>query len=351
MITKPLIAVTMVAAVALAGCGSSSSQTVNAKTAAALSADANASYKRQLGTSLNLLIDANRQLSTAMVALDGSQPTRNAIRVTLKNAQTTLVATKGAISTITAPATGTSLSQTIDQALSQENGYLQVVGATFNDPTGNSASQVQPLATSLQSALVPLSVVVPTAQTSVFGPDNFYSWSQGAASQAAKKKTPPQFTIVNPPAVVNPPRLAVTPGSSGSDRQGYAYEPNCSDNPNNAAPSCFDGTDSQGYNYGLGCSDNPANSKPGCADSFSIPAGDLAVSYPNGITADGQTTSEGLAESVHANYTSDGPVTGWSSERQQSYTFDCQTGGSGTTGYTICQGQAGNSSLYLRWHQ
>lgn len=112
---------------ALAGCGSSSKQTVNARTAAALAADANASCRQQLGFSLNLLIEANRELSTAMVALDGSQSTRNAVRVTLKTAQTTLVSSKGAITTITAPATATTLSQATDQAMSQKNGYLQVL--------------------------------------------------------------------------------------------------------------------------------------------------------------------------------------------------------------------------------
>jgi serine/threonine protein kinase len=109
--------------------------------------------------------------------------------------------------------------------------------------------------------------------------------------------------------------------------------------------------DASGYNTAAGCSDNPASPLPGCADSPSVPNGDPQGSCPNGITVDSQTTSCGLAENVYSNYTSDGPVTGLSPERGTNYEFNCQTGGPGTTGYTICLGQAGNSPLYLRWHQ
>jgi hypothetical protein len=324
--TKLLVAAGVIAS--LAGCGSSNNgpSHLNASPAVTLVIASNARYRQQLGTALNPLLASNRQLSTAMNVLDGSRSTNNAIKVGLKNAQTSVTSTQGAIGTITVPVTANTLSQQAAQALTQETGYLQVVSATFTDPTSASAALVQPSAANLTSALIPFN-----AQSSIFGVDNFYNWSQGATALAKKQQQPKVIIINNPaPTVVSPP-VAPSP-TQGPTQGGY-------------------GTDSQGYNYGPGCSDNPANSQPGCADSPSIPAGDPAVSYPNGITADRQTTSEGLAESVYANYTSDGPVTGWSSVTQQSYTFDCQTGGSGTTGYTICQGRAGNATLYLRWHQ
>ncbi len=109
------------------------------------------------------------------------------------------------------------------------------------------------------------------------------------------------------------------------------------------------GTDGQGYNVGPGCSDNPSSSLPGCADSPSAPNGDPEATCPGGITVDSQTTSCGLAENVKAAYHSDGLVVALSPERRRSYAFTCQTGGAGTTHMTICHGQAGSATLYLRW--
>ena len=76
--------------------------------------------------------------------------------------------------------------------MTQENGYLQVVSATFNDPTSASAAQVQPQAANLTTALIPLETVAPGAQKSVYGVDNFYNWSQGAAKVAKAKQQQPR---------------------------------------------------------------------------------------------------------------------------------------------------------------
>lgn len=111
------------------------------------------------------------------------------------------------------------------------------------------------------------------------------------------------------------------------------------------------GTDARGFNVGPGCSDNPASSLPGCNDSPSVPIGHPLGKCPNGITIDRQTTSCGLAENVYSRYTEDGPVTARSPKRARDYTLTCKTAGLGTTGYTICLGIAGSSSLYLRWHR
>jgi hypothetical protein len=111
------------------------------------------------------------------------------------------------------------------------------------------------------------------------------------------------------------------------------------------------GSDAAGYNTGPGCSDNPHTPLPGCSDSPSVATGDTPGTCPGGIVVDKTTTSCGLAVNVQQAYTRDGTVTAYSPEPGRNYTFDCFTGGSGTTGYTICIGQAGTSKLYVRWHQ
>jgi serine/threonine-protein kinase len=139
-----------------------------------------------------------------------------------------------------------------------------------------------------------------------------------------------------------------TPTTPGAPPVSPAPAPAPSTAPGNS--SAQTGRDSAGYNIGPGCSDDPASSLPGCPDSPSIPAGDLPRSCPNGLTVDLQTTTCGLAESVYANYISDGPVTGYN-RRGRTYEFICQTGGPGTTGFTICLSQAGSRQLYVRWHR
>ena len=111
------------------------------------------------------------------------------------------------------------------------------------------------------------------------------------------------------------------------------------------------GQDSAGYNTGPSCSDDPNSPLPGCSDSPSTPNGDPNGSCPNGITVDAQTTTCGLAENVYSNYSSDGQVSATSPKTGHTITFDCQTGGSGTTGYTICVRHDGAVTLYLRWHK
>ena len=172
-----------------------------------------ATYQRQIGTSLQPLVAANVQLSAAMNAADGSAAANNAITVDLKNAQTSLTSTQGAVGIITVPAKGQTLSQQTSQALTQESGYLQVVSATVTDPTSASAAQVQPSATNLISSLIPLNTVAPGAQESVYGFDNFYNWSQGAAALIKKANTPKPSVIVQPTTTITTPTS--TPSYSG----------------------------------------------------------------------------------------------------------------------------------------
>jgi hypothetical protein len=160
-----------------------------------------ATYQRQLDAAFQPLIESNQRLSVAMDAADGSRSANNAIKVSLTNAQATVTATQGAVGAIVVPVKDTALGQQTSQALTQENGYLQVVSATFVDPSSASAAQVQPSAANLVSALIPLDTVVPNGQKSVFGVTNFYNWSQGAAAMIKKNK---QANVVVPPGTTTP---------------------------------------------------------------------------------------------------------------------------------------------------
>lgn len=110
------------------------------------------------------------------------------------------------------------------------------------------------------------------------------------------------------------------------------------------------GQDGGGFNVGQGCSDNPHSSLLGCNDSPSMPVGDSARTCAGGITIDAQTTTCGLAQAVLANYQTDGPVSVLNPDTGQNERLSCLTGGSGTTGYVFCQGEAASGALYLRWH-
>lgn len=160
--------------------------------------------------------------------------------------------------------------------------------------------------------------------------------SNSPASPPTPATTPPEPTTT---ASLPTPTTSTNPVTTGTTTAAVPPAPN---------PT---GQDAAGYNTGPGCSDDPSSSLPGCSDSPSTPSGDPEGSCPNGITVDAQTTTCGLAENVHNNYTSDGQVTARSPKTGQNYTFACQTGPSGTTGYTICQAEDNGSTLYLRWHQ
>ena len=139
-----------------------------------------------------------------MNAADGSKSANNAITVGLKNAQTSLTSTQGAVGTIAVPAGTKTLSQQTSQALTQETGYLQVVSATVNDPTSASAAQVQPSAANLVTTLIPLETIAPGAQKSVYGVDNFYNWSQGAAEIAKARDRKPNVIVQQNTTTVAP---------------------------------------------------------------------------------------------------------------------------------------------------
>lgn len=274
-----VLVLAVVAAIVLLNQGTSTNTQTKAPTASAV-------YQQKLSTALTPLVSANRQLSTAMNATDGSKAANNAIAVGLKDAQASLTTTQGAVGTLTVPATDQTTSQETSQALTQENGYLQVVNATNTNPASASAAQVQPSAANLVSALVPLNGIVPGASASIFGVDNFYNWSQGAAAQIKKAQTPKPVA----PVIINPTTTVVTPPPSV---------------PSYTAPY------SDGYT--------------GEAETQSSGQ----ISFTSGI-------SDGLANSVFYEYwnsSADGSsisVSAWSPASQRYYSADCSEDSTGT---------------------
>jgi hypothetical protein len=265
------------------------------------STNANPAYRQKLAASLMPLVSANRQLSASLQTLGGAN-VRGA-KTAAGQAQTALIATRGAVGILTVPAGSTQVSQQAQQALTQEAGYLQVVSATLADPTSGTAAQLQTVAANTASAFVPLQALVPNAQASISGTDTLSSWArqQSAAAQraataaqrrqqqqaiatAARKaaqQTPPSTTTI----VVPSPGLASTlaPGTvTGTDSSGHNVGVSCSDNPADPLPGCNDGNgrgpasnlswgsvtgvDSSGFATGVGCSDNPAIALPSCSN-------------------------------------------------------------------------------------
>ncbi len=92
----------------------------------------------------------------------------------------------------------------------------------------------------------------------------------------------------------------------------------------------------------------PARASGASPASPSPPNGDPAGSCANGVLVDRQTTSCGLAQNIQAAYATDGPVTALSPERDRDYTLDCE---SGTTGFIVCTGRAGDATLYTWWQR
>jgi hypothetical protein len=149
------------------------------------------SYQQRLAAALSPVIAANQRLSSALAAIDGSQASLTAASNAATDAQSAVASARGALGELTVPASQTTLSQQADQAVTQDNGYLQAVGSTLSNPTGQASTQLQTLSTDTQSALVPLNAIIPGASGSVASTGNLLSWVQGA-QQAAKASTQSQ---------------------------------------------------------------------------------------------------------------------------------------------------------------
>jgi hypothetical protein len=180
-------------------------------------------YQEKATAALAPVIAANQFLSTALQAIDGSSGTLHNANSAVALTQTAVTGARGAIATLTVPPSQTTLSQQIQQALIQENGYLQAVQATLSDPVGQSASQVRTLATNTQSAFVAIAPVAPGGTASISGIDNFMGWVSGANAQAnGKSQKPPVIIQNNNPTttVTSPPPPVPSNPTAGMVNQG-----------------------------------------------------------------------------------------------------------------------------------
>jgi hypothetical protein len=173
------------------------------------------SYRQKLTSALAPVMVANRSLSGGLQSLDGSRKTISAARSATARAQSAVVSAQGAIAVLTVPSSNTTLSQQVQQALTDESGYLQAVSSTLANPGSQSASQLQTLVTATQSALVPLAPVAAGAASSLNGTGNLLSWAGGATAKAQRrtqaaqrKRTQPQSpsgTTTSPPQTPSAP--------------------------------------------------------------------------------------------------------------------------------------------------
>ena len=139
-------------------------------------------YQVKLTAVLSPLIVANDKLSAALWAIDGSEPSITAAKNAATAVQSSMVATRSAVTVLSVPSSVAFLSTEVEQAHAADKGYLRVVSATLAAPVGQSSSQLQAVATGAQTALVPLGAVIPGAGNSVSGTSNLLSWVAGATA-------------------------------------------------------------------------------------------------------------------------------------------------------------------------
>jgi hypothetical protein len=152
--------------------------------------DPNATYRHKLSSALGPVVSANSSVSSALQSLQGTN-TGTATAAT-GQAQQAVTAARGAVQILTVPSGSGQLSQQSQQALTGETGYLQAVSATLSSQSNQNIAQLQPLATSLQSALVPLASVAPGASSSVSGTDKLSAWASGRIAADAKARAAQQ---------------------------------------------------------------------------------------------------------------------------------------------------------------
>ena len=205
-------AIIAVGVIALHNSGSSKKQPSAAQVAAA--------YQAKLGGVLSPLVSANQSLSSSLQAIDGSSKAIHNAQNSVTNAQAALATAKGGMAVLTVPSSQQTLSQQAQQALTQENGYLQGVSSTLANPASQVSASVSSEATGTQTALVPLNSIVPGASASISGVENFMNWVDGANNMAkAASQKPPQVIIQNhttttvvPTPTPTPSSLPFTPG-------------------------------------------------------------------------------------------------------------------------------------------
>ena len=185
------------------------------------------SYRQKLALALAPVLAANRTLTVSLQSLNGSQATIIVSKNATARALSALTAASGALAVLSVPASEQTLAQQAQQALTEETGYAKAISSALTSPSGQS-STLRALATSTQSALVPLSVVAADAPTSLAGTDNLISWVDGASAAvkrqaaAAQRKALKQAagthttTVIQTPPPPSPPVTGTFVTPSGS---------------------------------------------------------------------------------------------------------------------------------------
>jgi hypothetical protein len=190
------------------------------------SSDTTASYRSKLTGALSPVVAANTSVSNSLQSLQGTNTT------TAKNAanqaQSAISSARGAVGALSVPSDSTQLSQQVQQALTQEDGYMQAVTATLSSQNAENIAQLRSAATQTQSALVPLAGVAAGASGSVNGSDALASWANGRinaakvaqnkAHKAVAHKTSHTATTTTTTTVAAPSTPAPSaPTSGGTD--------------------------------------------------------------------------------------------------------------------------------------
>jgi hypothetical protein len=183
------VAAIAVAAIVLSNGGGSNKQQPAVETPQR-AANPPATYQRQVVKAITPLVTANQSLSTALVALDGSEQATNHAKTAATQAATALSSARGGISVLTAPTAAGSLPGQVQQVLTADNGYLQAVATTLQSPTVSGASQLDSLATGAQGAFDGISTIIPAASSAVTGSSNLGNWARGAARPHKPKAQP-----------------------------------------------------------------------------------------------------------------------------------------------------------------
>ena len=148
------------------------------------SSDSGASYRQKLAGVLAPVVAANKALTNSLDSLHGRNTT--AAVTAVNQDQNAVLSARGGVQVLPAPGGSSQLQQQVEQALTAEGGYLQAVSATLSRPTSANISQLSPLATSVQSALVPLAAVTPDMGSSLGGTSTLSSWASGRATATVR---------------------------------------------------------------------------------------------------------------------------------------------------------------------
>jgi hypothetical protein len=232
-----------------------SSSSLKHRSAAAVAPSVGAAYEAKLRVALSPMVSANHRLSNVLGSVNPSQtdvvPAKNAAAA----AQTALATTRGAAGALTAPSSAQTVTEQVQQALDNESGYVQAVTATLNNPNSSQASQLQTLATSLQSSLVPLDQLASGASASVSGTSSLTSWANGATARARHRARAAQHsssasTSTASSANSGSPSGASTAASSDPYTNGQACGGGLYAGPNTSCP--FAANVQQAYNQAPG---------------------------------------------------------------------------------------------------